>query len=61
MRYMKMNALSIVILGLCGMGISGYLTYGYLVNVSVGCPFNANCDLVQASSYAYLWAVPVPL
>ncbi|HEY96353.1 MAG TPA: vitamin K epoxide reductase family protein [Dehalococcoidia bacterium] len=51
----------IVILGLCGMGISGYLTYGYLAHTAVGCPFNANCDLVQASPYAYMWGVPVPL
>ena len=58
MRYIS---LSVVILGLCGMGISGYLTYGYLVDVSIGCPFNANCDLVQASPYAYMWDVPVPL
>ena len=60
-QYMRMIALSIVILGLCGMGISGYLTYSYLVDVSIGCPFNANCDLVQASPYAYMWGVPVPL
>ena len=58
---MRLISLSVVILGLCGMGISGYLTYGYLVNVSIGCPFNANCDLVQASPYAYMWGVPVPL
>lgn len=58
---MRNISLSIFILGLCGMGISGYLTYGYLVNVSIGCPFNANCDLIQASPYAYMWEVPVPL
>ena len=58
---MRFIPLSVVVLGLCGMGISGYLTYGYLVNTSIGCPFNANCDLVQASSYAYMWGVPVPL
>jgi uncharacterized membrane protein len=58
---MKKISLSIIILGLAGMGISGYLTYGYLVNVSVVCPFEAKCDLVQASPYAYLWGFPVPL
>ena len=58
---MRLISISIMILGLCGMGISGYLTYGYLVNTSIGCPFNANCDLVQASSYAYMWGIPVPL
>lgn len=60
-RLMRNISLPIVILGLGGMGISGYLTYGYLVNTSIGCPFNANCDLVQASPYAYMWGVPVPL
>jgi len=59
--HLRFISLSVAILGLCGMGISGYLTYGYLVNVSIGCPFNANCDLVQASPYAYMWSVPVPL
>ena len=58
---MKKISLSITILGLCGLGVSGYLTYGYLLGASLGCPFNANCDLVQASPYAYLWGVPVPL
>jgi uncharacterized membrane protein len=58
---MRNISLLIVVLGLGGMGISGYLTYGYLVNISIGCPFNANCDLVQASPYAYMWGVPVPL
>ena len=58
---MKKIPLSLVIFGLGGMAISGYLTYGYLVNTPIGCPFNANCDLVQASSYAYMWGVPVPL
>ena len=58
---MRLISLSVLILGICGMGISGYLTYGYLVHVSIGCPFNANCDLVRASPYAYMWGVPVPL
>jgi predicted ATP-grasp superfamily ATP-dependent carboligase len=31
---MKKTSLLIVILGFCGMGISGYLTYGYLVDIS---------------------------
>ena len=53
--------LFIIILGLCGMAVSGYLTYGYVVNAAIGCPFNADCDLVQASPYAYMWGVPVPL
>ena len=57
---MRFISLSVILLGLCGMGISGYLTYGYLVDVSIGCPFHANCDLVQASSYAYIWDVPIP-
>jgi uncharacterized membrane protein len=60
-QLMRTISLPIVILGLGGMGISGYLTYGYLVNTSIGCPFNAHCDLVQASPYAYMWGVPVPL
>ena len=25
------------------------------------CLFNARCDLVQASPYAFMWTVPVPL
>jgi len=58
---MRNISLPIVILGLGGMGISGYLTYGYLVNTAIGCPFNAHCDLVQASPYAYMWGVPMPL
>ena len=58
---MRVISLSVVILGLGGTGISGYLTYGYLANASIGCPFNAHCDLVQASPYAYMWGFPVPL
>ena len=58
---MKKISLSIIILGLGGMAVSGYLTYGYLANAAIGCLFNAKCDLVQASSYAYMWGFPVPL
>lgn len=58
---MRNISLSIVVLGLGGMGVSGYLTYGYIINTSIGCPFGADCDLVQASPYAYMWGFPVPL
>jgi len=58
---MKIISLAIIILGLGGMAVSGYLTYGYVANAALGCPFGADCDLVQASPYAYMWGFPMPL
>jgi uncharacterized membrane protein len=60
-RYKTVISLSLIVLGFIGMGISSYLTYGHLANVTVVCPFEANCDLVAASPYAKMWGVPISL
>jgi uncharacterized membrane protein len=53
--------LSLLVLGLIGMGISSYLTYVHYRSVTAVCPFNAKCDVVLSSPYAQMWGVPLSL
>lgn len=46
---------------LTGMGASGYLTYTHLANVAPQCAGLGDCALVQASSYAMLFGIPIAL
>jgi uncharacterized membrane protein len=51
----------IPVLGLAGMGISGYLTYVHYRWVEPVCFAGLDCNSVLFSPYATLWAVPISL
>ena len=53
--------LALPVLGLAGMGISGYLTYVHYQNINAICLFNANCDKVLTSPYSQIWGIPLSL
>jgi len=53
--------LAIPILGLAGMGISGYLTYIHYQNLNSICLFGAKCDEVLTSPYSQIWGIPLAL
>ena len=53
--------LAIPILGLAGMGISGYLTAVHYLNVQATCLPFAECNPVLHSPYARIWGVPIAL
>lgn len=49
------------VLGLLGIGISGYLTYVHYQNLNAVCLFNAKCDTVLTSPYSQIWGIPLSL
>jgi len=53
--------LSISILSLIGIGISGYLTYVHYYNIGSTCLFGTDCNVVLSSYYATMWDVPLAL
>jgi uncharacterized membrane protein len=53
--------IALLILGLAGMGISGYLTYVHYRDINAICLFGAKCDKVLTSVYAQMWGVPLAL
>ena len=53
--------LSLPILGLVGMGISGYLTFLHYRQMNVICLPSMNCDAVLDSQYSLIWGVPLSL
>ena len=59
----RKSALKILfpVMGIIGIGISGYLTYIHYQNLGSICFFNANCDAVLTSPYSQIWSVPLAL
>jgi uncharacterized membrane protein len=53
--------LMIPVLGLAGMGISGYLTYVHYRWIEPVCFAGLDCNSVLFSPYATLWGVPLSL
>ncbi|MFL5816245.1 MAG: vitamin K epoxide reductase family protein [Conexibacter sp.] len=52
---------ALVVLTLVGIGIAGYLTYVHYKGLSPICAVGHGCETVQASRYARVGGVPVPL
>jgi uncharacterized membrane protein len=52
---------ALIILTLVGIGIAGYLTYVHYKGLSPVCAVGHGCEKVQASRYAKVAGVPVPL
>ena len=50
---------AIAIVGLIGLGISGYLTYVHYADVAPICTGSGSCEKVQSSRYAELAGIPV--
>jgi uncharacterized membrane protein len=53
--------ITIPVLGLVGMGISGYLTYIHYRWVEPVCFAGLDCNSVLFSPYAVIWGIPVSL
>lgn len=51
----------IFIFSLLGLAVSAFLFYEYTFAGSVLCPMGQGCDIVRASSYAYIFGIPIPL
>jgi uncharacterized membrane protein len=52
---------ALVVLALVGVGIASYLTYVHYEGLSPICAVGHGCEKVQASRYAKVGGVPVPL
>jgi uncharacterized membrane protein len=52
---------ALVVLALVGLGIASYLTYVHYEGLSPICAVGHGCEKVQASRYAKVGGVPVPL
>jgi uncharacterized membrane protein len=52
---------TLVVLALVGIGIASYLTYVHYEGLSPICAVGHGCEKVQASRYAKVGGVPVPL
>lgn len=52
---------TLVVLALIGIGIASYLTYVHYEGLSPICAVGHGCERVQASRYAKVGGVPVPL
>jgi uncharacterized membrane protein len=52
---------ALVVLALVGVGIASYLTYVHYEGLSPICAVGHGCERVQASRYAKVGGVPVPL
>ena len=57
----RLTRLAIPILGLMGMGISGYLGFAYWLGEEPVCFGSGGCGHVMDSPYSSLWGVPLPL
>jgi uncharacterized membrane protein len=53
--------IAIGVLCLVGLGIAGYLTYVHYAGLKVLCLSSGGCETVQASTYAKLAGIPVPV
>jgi uncharacterized membrane protein len=53
--------ISIPLLGLAGMGISGYLTCIHYKNIAPVCLFDTHCNTVLTSQYAQIFGFPLAL
>jgi uncharacterized membrane protein len=53
--------IAIGILSVIGLGIAGYLTYVHYEGLKVLCLSSGGCETVQASRYAKLDGIPVPV
>lgn len=51
--------MTIPVLGLVGMGISGYLVYVHYYEIKTVCLPGFECDVVLSSSYAQMWGIPI--
>jgi uncharacterized membrane protein len=52
---------ALLVLTFVGIGIAGYLTYVHYRGFAPVCAFHGGCEKVQASKYAKVGGVPVPL
>ena len=52
---------ALIVLALVGLGIASYLTYVHYEGLSPICAVGHGCEKVQASRYAKVGGVPVPL
>jgi uncharacterized membrane protein len=48
-----------VLLVVANVGISGYLSYAYLMNQSIVCGESQGCDQVAQSSYSSMFGIPI--
>jgi uncharacterized membrane protein len=53
--------IAIGVVALIGLGIAGYLTYVHYAGLKVLCLSSGGCETVQASTYAKLSGIPVPV
>ncbi len=53
--------ITMIVLGLIGLGVASYLTYTHYAHVKVACSLGSQCETVQHSAYADLAGVPVAL
>jgi uncharacterized membrane protein len=53
--------ITMIVLGMIGLGVASYLTYTHYANVVVLCSISHGCETVQHSVYAKLAGVPVAL
>lgn len=60
-RPISLRRLAMPLLGLAGMGISGYLTYIHYQQTAAICLPNMSCSTVLTSEYAQIWGVPLAL
>jgi uncharacterized membrane protein len=51
--------LAMIVLGVIGLGVAGYLTYTHYAGVNPVCSLSHGCEKVQSSSYSKLAGVPV--
>lgn len=59
---MRWRLWTILLLALCGVGVSGYLTYSKFANTELFCLGEGNpCEVVQTSVYAQIGPIPVAL
>jgi uncharacterized membrane protein len=54
-------SLIIPLMGLIGMGISGYLTFIHYRDLNAVCLFGAKCDAVLTSAYSAVGGIPLSL
>ena len=58
---MVMTRMAIPILGMLGMGISGYLGFSYWLGEEPMCFGGSGCGHVFTSPYSHIWGIPLPL
>jgi uncharacterized membrane protein len=60
-RSLRRIRVAVPLLGLAGMGISGYLTYIHYQGSSAVCVAGMKCDTVLTSPYSQIWGIPLSL